>query len=115
MPVREYQCSRCGETHDYLLRLDEEPAGCSGCGGPASGLRKLISAPNIGSSKKGNSECISTGIFLDAKTGTFERAYTTKEVRDDNVPGQVVADFVLESGQEISTTAREFNLDNLAG
>ena len=45
MPLYEYQCQECGETHEVVRRFSDPPyTTCSSCGGP---LKKLISAPAI--------------------------------------------------------------------
>jgi putative FmdB family regulatory protein len=45
MPLYEYQCQECGETHEVIQRLSDPPfAICPACGGA---LKKLISSPAI--------------------------------------------------------------------
>lgn len=45
MPLYEYQCQECGETHEMLQRVTDEPYSiCPSCGGA---LKKLISSPAI--------------------------------------------------------------------
>jgi putative FmdB family regulatory protein len=43
MPIYEYQCAACGETHDALQKLSDAPlVDCPACGQPE--LKKKISA-----------------------------------------------------------------------
>jgi putative FmdB family regulatory protein len=45
MPLYEYQCQECGETHEVIQRMSDPAfAICPACGGA---LRKLISSPAI--------------------------------------------------------------------
>lgn len=45
MPLYEYQCQECGETHEVIQRMSDPPfAICPACGGA---LKKLISSPAI--------------------------------------------------------------------
>jgi len=44
MPIYEYRCEACGETHDALQKVnDPHLTECPACGKPA--LKRLISAP----------------------------------------------------------------------
>lgn len=46
MPFYEYQCSACGDRHEALQKLSDEPLRvCPACG--ASALERLISAPSF--------------------------------------------------------------------
>lgn len=43
MPIYEYECRKCGETHEILQKMSEGPKRkCPSCG--AMSLKKLISA-----------------------------------------------------------------------
>lgn len=43
MPIYEYECNACGETHEFIQKLSEGPKRkCPSCG--KSRLRKLVSA-----------------------------------------------------------------------
>src|SRR5215204_261110 len=43
MPIYEYRCSECGETHEVLQKVSEPPlTECPACGKPA--LQKQLSA-----------------------------------------------------------------------
>ncbi len=43
MPIYEYQCAACGQSHDALQKLSDAPlVGCPACGKPE--LKKKISA-----------------------------------------------------------------------
>jgi len=43
MPIYEYECRKCGETHEILQKMSEGPKRkCPSCG--AMSLRKLVSA-----------------------------------------------------------------------
>ena len=43
MPIYEYQCAACGQSHDALQKLSDEPlVDCPACGKPE--LKKKISA-----------------------------------------------------------------------
>ena len=45
MPLYEYQCQECGETHEVIQKMaDPVYTICSACGGA---LKKLISSPAI--------------------------------------------------------------------
>lgn len=45
MPIYEYQCSECGQVHDVLQRLGDDPiVTCPACG---QGVRRLVSAPHL--------------------------------------------------------------------
>ncbi|MFN2238050.1 MAG: FmdB family zinc ribbon protein [Thermoanaerobaculia bacterium] len=45
MPLYEYQCQECAETHEIVQRFSDEPQTiCPSCGGV---LKKLISSPAI--------------------------------------------------------------------
>ncbi|MFN2443415.1 MAG: FmdB family zinc ribbon protein [Thermoanaerobaculia bacterium] len=45
MPLYEYQCQECAETHEMLQKFSDEPQTiCPSCGGA---LRKLFSSPAI--------------------------------------------------------------------
>jgi putative FmdB family regulatory protein len=44
MPIYEYQCKKCGDSFEFLLRGQETPA-CPKCGATGEDLEKLLSAP----------------------------------------------------------------------
>ena len=45
MPIYEYQCKQCGERHEIIQRISEDPlTHCPKCGGE---MKKLISSPAI--------------------------------------------------------------------
>ncbi len=46
MPFYEYRCDACGELHEALQKVSDDPlVECPACG--ASGLQRLISAPSF--------------------------------------------------------------------
>ena len=89
MPIYEYQCKQCGERHEIIQRISEEPlTPCPKCGGE---MKKLISSPAIqfkgsgfyktdyassGSSSKGETK---SETKTESKTETKSEAKTSSE------------------------------------
>jgi len=71
MPIREFECKKCGVWEVYLKTSEKDPKKCE-CGAP---LKKLLSSASIGLNKNGNSTVNQDssrsvgGNFIDS--GTF--------------------------------------------
>lgn len=110
MPIHKYKCVGCGNTDEYLHKMNKDPSSCSNCGS-TSGLMKLIGLPNAGGSKKKGTEYIENCLIVHPTSGKLVEAHTIREVRDDSTPGEVVSDFVLKNGKKITNLrTRKYNL-----
>lgn len=47
MPIYPYHCSSCGQEHEQLHKMDEEPDPCELCGASTDNLERLVTAASF--------------------------------------------------------------------
>ncbi len=80
VPIFEYRCARCGEESSQLVRKPEDvPQNCDACG--SRKLERLLSAPNVRTTRVDPSALRATSREISARPERFGEAMTALEAR----------------------------------